>query len=317
MLVDAIIVAGDGAGADVDPGADLGIADVGQVVDLAGGAGAGILDLDEVADVVVVAQLGARAQAGEGADAVVGADPGAVDDRHRQHMGAVTDDAVLEDAVGADLHALAEPDLALEDAADVDGDVAAAIELAADVDAVGVGQHHAAVGEAVGQVALVAAFEKGELRLAVDAQRLPVGCRVGGGDAGAVGHGGGDDIGQVVLVLGVVVLQGGQPALERGGRGDQDAGVDLVDLQGGGIGVLLLDDLLHLAVAVPHDPAIAGGVVGKLGQQRQLALAGRLGQALQGVDRHQRHVAIQHQRRHAVIEHRHGLGDGVAGAQLR
>src|SRR5690348_1533913 len=34
-LVDAVVVTGDGAGADVDPGADLGVAEIGEMVGLA------------------------------------------------------------------------------------------------------------------------------------------------------------------------------------------------------------------------------------------------------------------------------------------
>ena len=52
-------------------------------------------------------------------------------------------------AVGADAHAVAELDAALEDAADVDLDVAAADELAAHVEARRVGQAHARLHQRV------------------------------------------------------------------------------------------------------------------------------------------------------------------------
>ena len=51
VLVRAVVVAGDGAGADVDVAADARVADVGQVVGLAARPDRARLDLDEVADV--------------------------------------------------------------------------------------------------------------------------------------------------------------------------------------------------------------------------------------------------------------------------
>ena len=50
MLVEAVVVAGDGAGADIGAGADLGVADIGQMIDLGAGVDQRRLGLDEVAD---------------------------------------------------------------------------------------------------------------------------------------------------------------------------------------------------------------------------------------------------------------------------
>jgi hypothetical protein len=61
----------------------------------------------------------------------------------------------------------------------------------------------------------------------------------------AVGHGELDHVGQVVLALGVAVVQPRQPAFEQAGRHGHDAAVDLVDLALGLGGVLLLDDGQH------------------------------------------------------------------------
>src|SRR5690606_41843471 len=74
--------------------------------------------------------------------------------------------------------------------------------------------------------------------------------------AGDAEHGGG-----VGLALGVVGGQLLQGVGEHGRVERVDAGVDLVDpvLLGGG--VLLLDDAGDLAVGVPDDAAVAGGVV--------------------------------------------------------
>src|SRR5439155_24594127 len=67
-FVGAIVVAGDGAGADVYTRADIGIAHVGQVIGLAVRGDPAVLDFDEVADVDIFSQRRARAQARVGAD---------------------------------------------------------------------------------------------------------------------------------------------------------------------------------------------------------------------------------------------------------
>ena len=50
VLLLAVVVAGDGAGADIRRVADLGVAQIGQVLALGAGAEAGLLQLDEIAD---------------------------------------------------------------------------------------------------------------------------------------------------------------------------------------------------------------------------------------------------------------------------
>ena len=79
MLVGAVVVTGDRAGADIGGSADRGVADVAQVVGLDPGRQRGGLDFDEVADVNVVFQFGAGTQAGERADDAAGTDVGALD----------------------------------------------------------------------------------------------------------------------------------------------------------------------------------------------------------------------------------------------
>src|SRR5207248_5988150 len=92
VLEEAVVVAGDGAGADVDLAPDHGIADIGQMIGLAALAEPRRLELDEIADVDIGAELRARAEACEGT-----------------HNRAVTDDRTHDVAHGADPHALAHP----------------------------------------------------------------------------------------------------------------------------------------------------------------------------------------------------------------
>ena len=83
--MDAVVVAGDGAGADVDALADDGVAEVAEVVGLGAFADGGFLGFDEVADV------GSFADAAFGTEARVGAEDGVVGD-----LG-VVEDAAVED----------------------------------------------------------------------------------------------------------------------------------------------------------------------------------------------------------------------------
>ena len=78
-LAVAIVVHGDRAGADVGGRADVGIAQIGQVVGLGAAAHASGLELDEVADMDLVGDIRARPDTGERADEGIAADAGAFD----------------------------------------------------------------------------------------------------------------------------------------------------------------------------------------------------------------------------------------------
>ena len=83
------------------------------------------------------------------------------------------------------------------------------------VEARRVGQAHAGFHQRFGALALVAAFQVGQLQRAVDAQHLGLAGRGRGHHRHAFGHRHRDDVGQVVLALCVVVLQRHHPARER------------------------------------------------------------------------------------------------------
>src|SRR5215469_135017 len=59
-FLDAVVVAGDAAGADVGALAHIAVAEIGQVVGLDARRQARVLDLDEIADVDLLGKLGAR-----------------------------------------------------------------------------------------------------------------------------------------------------------------------------------------------------------------------------------------------------------------
>src|SRR5205823_3175670 len=62
VLVETVIVAGDGAGADVGVGANMRIPEIGNMIGLGAGLDRGRLDLDEIADVDAFAEHRTRPQ---------------------------------------------------------------------------------------------------------------------------------------------------------------------------------------------------------------------------------------------------------------
>jgi hypothetical protein len=71
----------------------------------------------------------------------------------------------------------------------------------------------------------VDALEFGELGLVVDAEGFLEGVGLGGDHLDALGHRHRDDVGEVVLALGVVVFKVGEPVAQALDRGGEDAGV--------------------------------------------------------------------------------------------
>ena len=98
MFGKAVVVAGDGAAADVDVGTNLGVAKVGEVVGLAALAEVGLFEFDEVADVGVFGQNTAGAQMGKGAQVAARPDVAVFGHGVRADVGASLDKDVFEDA---------------------------------------------------------------------------------------------------------------------------------------------------------------------------------------------------------------------------
>ena len=153
----------------------------------------------------------------------------------------------------------------------------------------------------------------GQLGAGVDAAQLGLG-RLDGDDAGALGPGEGDAIGQVVFALGGAGLHGAEPAQEVRGVGAEDAGVAEGDGALGVGGVGPLDDAVHAAVRAGDDAAVAAGVGGAHGEQGEAGAPAGGGEAAQGVGADQRVVGIEH-RDVAGAEVGGGLQGGVCGAE--
>ena len=129
-----------------------------------------------------------------------------------------------------------------------------------------------------------------------------------------------DNVGQVVLALGVVVGQARQPGRQQARGHGHDAAVDLGDGALGLARILVLDDARYAAIGCAQDAAVASGVGQLDGQQRQLPAGHGLrcrDQSAQGVWLGERHVARQHDHRAILAQVRHRLLHGVAGAKLR
>ena len=80
VLLNAVVVTGNGAGADVDPCSDLAVADVAEMVGLGALAQGRLFYFDKITDMHILIEAGTGADAGERADPVSGADLGVVDD---------------------------------------------------------------------------------------------------------------------------------------------------------------------------------------------------------------------------------------------
>jgi hypothetical protein len=122
-----------------------------------------------------------------------------------------TDLDVLQHAIRADFDRIGQFDLALENAADINEDVAAVAKITAHIDPIWVSQTNAANQHGIGDVALMHALQFGQLHLAVDPQHLPLTIRLGGAHRHTFGHCQRHDVGQVILALGVVIGQPAQP----------------------------------------------------------------------------------------------------------
>src|SRR5690606_31468250 len=132
-LVHAVVVAGDGARADIDPRADVGVANIGKVVDLGAGAQHGLLDLDEVAHMGLVAHLSAGSQARIRPDNRFPGNRGIVDVGVGVNAGPGPDGSVAQHAVRADLHAIGQFHPTFEHAAHINEDIAATDQFATQI----------------------------------------------------------------------------------------------------------------------------------------------------------------------------------------
>src|SRR5512133_581357 len=121
VLIDTVIVAGDGPAADVDIAADLGVPQIGQVRGLRSRTHGDFFGFDKVADLDLIVQDGTRPQMGHGTDT----DPDrqlrafqyrtALDKAIVADTAAVNRYAAFDRAAGADGRCAADPAIGVDD----------------------------------------------------------------------------------------------------------------------------------------------------------------------------------------------------------
>src|SRR5262245_20574715 len=250
-LLVAVVVARDGAGADVHLLADRRVAEVAEVVGLAALPDDRLLGLDEVAEVHLGTQLRPRTHVRERSDDRARTDHRVGRDAVGPQLGARADLGVGQDAAVADAHAV--PDARPP----AQRDVAPQLGVDADLD---VGLDHRGGGIAEGDVRLPGAVDARAQRGLGLRQLLAI---VDAGDVAEVGldrrdadalRGARDDVGQVVLALRVGGAETQHGLAEEVRRPAVDTRVDLRDGLLVRRRVLLLDHADHVAALVAQDP---------------------------------------------------------------
>src|SRR5579864_3148778 len=101
MLLAAVVIAGDGAGADVDVLADDGIAKIGQVIGFCARTHPGLLQLDEIPDVRAWCDVVVHPQPRVRPDLSAGAHAGRTHNSERPHLNAVTQFGIADNRASA------------------------------------------------------------------------------------------------------------------------------------------------------------------------------------------------------------------------
>jgi hypothetical protein len=318
MLGHPVVVHEHRGRADVAVLTDARVAYISKVRHLGSGADVAAFDLDIRADMDAVVQDGPGAQVGVRADRHAGADgspvaDGARDLRALAHCGVGQGGLRADRGAGRDRRG----------AVQVDGREQRDVRLERDagVDPGGgrVDDGHAGAHVLVEQARVVGTSRRRELDAVVDARRLLV-RRDHRAYLPPVADEDRDDLGQVLLALGVV---GGQPAdgvAQQGVVERVDAGGDLGGLALVGRRVALLDDPGHRPVRGPDDPAVPGGVrrdTAEHGGRR--AGRGMVGDERRECRRRQQRGVARDDDDHAVLIGGHGAErdpHGVPGAPL-
>src|SRR4051794_1814038 len=168
VLAETVVVGGDRAGAEVAAGADLGIADVGEVRHLGALADPRVLHLDEGAGLGPWSELGTGTQVGKGADL------SAVADLALDQVGVRHDDVAAELGVGqgadrADRGAGADLSIAAQGGARLDPGVGGDLDVGVDPGGSGVDNGDAGKHVSLEDAAARLGLYSGEVDAVVDA----------------------------------------------------------------------------------------------------------------------------------------------------
>src|SRR6185437_10664398 len=298
VLVDPVVIAGDRTGADIRPRPDAGVADIGQVIDLGPLTDFGGLDLHEIADVGTRPDLGAGPQPAERPDGRTGFDR-----------------STLDMAEGLDRHAVADPGARPEHHVRFDHHIPADLGVVGEIDCRRVVQRHAGLHEIFSPERLELRLRLGEAGAVVDAQHLAgVGDRML--DAHAVRIGELDSVGEVILALGVLVLDSVDDPSQGIGPEAHEPGVHQADLPLRLAGIGEFADGEQPA-AFGDQPAIAKRVLGLEAHHDDVGAVVEPGRnILDGLRAQHRPVAVEHDDIALCLgEYRPRFADGMAGAE--
>ena len=213
MLVRTIVVAGDGARADIDVIANLRIAQIGQMTRLGAFPETRFFHFHEVTNVGAFQQFGARAQTGKWTDGAGCLQLGIFHHAVGANFAVIADGAVFDHAAGADFHSIAQHHVAFHNNVSIDLYIAPVLQRTAQIETRRIAQHHARQQQLFRLLRLVDALQARKLQAVVDAFDFAQALRMHCDDLVSflVRHG--DDIGDVVFALSVVIGEFRQPAL--------------------------------------------------------------------------------------------------------
>jgi hypothetical protein len=262
VLVDAVVVAGDDSGADVDVGSDDGVAEVVQVICLGALAERGFLGFDEVAYVGAFADAAFGAKMGVGTEDGVVGDLGGVENASVAYGDVVAELRILDDGVGADAGVTANGGFAEELDEGLDDGVGPDVDFGVDDAGLGSEDRDASGHQTLCRREAHGRIEVHHLGDGVGAEDFVDGVSFDGDDAFAFGDEHGGDVGEVELAVGIVGVEGVELVKESAGFEAVNAGVDLGGVELLGTKGFLFDDGDDVGIVgrEAEDAAVAGGI---------------------------------------------------------
>ena len=188
----------------------------------------------------------------------------------RLNKSACTNVGIGNDAVGAYANPIAQADNTFKDAIDINLYILATAEPTAHIQAGRVGQAHTLEHQALCLYVLKGSLERGQLHRVVHTFNLPCVTDAVRLHLTTISHGKLHHVRQVILFLGIVVVQACQPSTQQTGGNGHDAAVNFLNKALLGCGVFFFHDGLHLRLSVAHQAAIARGCGGLQSQQGQV-----------------------------------------------
>ncbi len=229
------------------------------------------------------------------------------------HLAARRQADVAQTAERPDSHAIAQHHLTFQHDIDIDRDIAPDRHHTALIEAARIRQSNPMQTQRMGCTLLVMPFQPRQLpwivgpldldRIRADHERRR--------PMFTGSHG--EDIGEVILALGIAIAQRRQPDAQGSHIDRHDAGIDGPHRALIRTGIAILDDRRNPSLTVANHPTVAGRIRRFAGQHRQRA--GRLQQRVQRLRPDQRHITVEHQHPPVFRQPGQTLHHRMAGAQ--